>query len=153
MLLFPPEPIWLLSEAKECNCDEDQLIHNLPQAVIGQVKEATLLNWTWKQEHVFFPPTMQKSSSKYNVEDDFISKYISETFSTEMWKLFAISYRGERMIEMWKDKKSIQLLSNSTEIFHKLKCGRLFHIRIHFWNVYNLSVEEICNILKGWKNY
>jgi hypothetical protein len=55
-------------------------------------------------------------------------KKIIEFFPTiaQVWKRSSISYKGWRIIEMWKEKKSMELefVSNYTEIFHKLKCGR-----------------------------
>ena len=75
------------------------------------------------------------------MEDNFISKYISETCSTEMWKRFEISYMGGRMIEMWKEKKSIPFLSNPTEIFN-------WNVEEDFISEYIseicISVEDIC---------
>ena len=63
------------------------------------------------------------------------------------------------ILQGWKndwnvEKKSLQFVSNHTEILHKLNCGRLFHIySIHFLSLFNLSAEEICNVLQGWKNH
>jgi hypothetical protein len=100
-----------------------------------------------KQELWVCFPNLQKSSTNWNLIDNFIFEYISE-----MWKRFSISYRDGRIIEMWKVKKSMEffptLQKSSTNwnvednfiwnTFKKLKCGRYVQYPTgwkNYWNV------------------
>ena len=81
------------------------------------------------------------------MEDYFTFKYIIEMRLTEMWKTFLISFSDERIIEMWKEKKIWEFYSRnysrnflqtemwkgkkSIQILHKMICGRLSHIKTH----------------------
>jgi hypothetical protein len=56
--------------------------------------------------------------------EDFISEYIYKIIQLKFGRDLNQPYGGRGMIELWKEKKSIQFLFYPTEIFHKLKCGR-----------------------------
>ena len=100
---------------------------------------------------------MEGKEEHTNVEDNFIPEYIYEICITEVWKIFAISFRVEELLNV-EGKEEHDFFPNRTEIFHKQKCGREFNIGIHFWNLFNWKLEMYqtksnCDLLSSWKRF
>ena len=66
---------------------------------------------------------------------------------TKMWQRFAISYRVEELLKCGRKRKN-WIFANVQQSSTNWNVEENF-ISVKFWNLFNSSMEEICNILQG----
>ena len=129
---------------------------NLPQSEIWKLYYRggrIIIMLKEKRSMHFCLPTMHKSSTNWNVQNNLILEYISEICSTEMWKRLQYPTGVELLLQCGRKRGACIFIPQPYRNLPQTELWKIINIEIHFWNLFNWNVGKICTILKEWKSY